>query len=300
MTSKVISKEELFSNKKNLQINTSDLDSQQDYCNNDENNPNQMNMSSQMMGYGYQQGKMDQFVQQKYQQNYYKQPYMKVPDRSFNGNMGQMMKPQMDELSIIQSLKYVSDKYPQLLESNKKSSGILSAVQNQASPRFVVIKSFTEEDIHKSIKYNCWSSTREGNKKLNNLYLECKSKNSDLYLFFSMNGSGRFVGVAKMTSEVDENMIFEYWAMDGVWKGLFEVEWVFIKDVPNRFLKEIKLSNNAFKPVSNSRDTQEIPRNEGEMFLRIFDEFKYHTCLLQHFQYYDERQDMFEISRLQK
>ena len=115
-----------------------------------------------------------------------------------------------------------------------------------------------------------------------------------------MNGSGRFVGVAKMTSEVDENMIFEYWAMDDVWKGLFQVEWVFIKDVPNKFLKDIKLSNNGFKPVTNSRDTQEIPRNEGEIFLKVFEEFKYQTCILQHFQYYDERQELFEKTGLQK
>jgi hypothetical protein len=56
-----------------------------------------------------------------------------------------------------------------------------------------------------------------------------------------MNGSGRFVGVARMASKVDENMIFEYWAMDEVWKGLMQVEWMFIKDIPNRVLKDIKL-----------------------------------------------------------
>jgi hypothetical protein len=56
-----------------------------------------------------------------------------------------------------------------------------------------------------------------------------------------MNGSGRFVGVAKMASKVNFEMVFEYWAMDEVWKGLMQVEWVFIKDIQNRFLKEIKL-----------------------------------------------------------
>lgn len=56
-----------------------------------------------------------------------------------------------------------------------------------------------------------------------------------------MNGSGRFVGVCKMTGRVDESMVFEYWAVDEVWKGLFPVEWIFIKDVPNKFLTSIKL-----------------------------------------------------------
>jgi hypothetical protein len=109
------------------------------------------------------------------------------------------------------------------------------------NPKFYVIKSFTEEDIHKSIKYSCWSSTREGNKKLNNAFDEATTKGSNVYLFFSMNGSGRFAGVARMVGRCDLNMIFEYWAMDDVWKGLFEVEWIFIKDVENKFLKRIRL-----------------------------------------------------------
>jgi hypothetical protein len=57
--------------------------------------------------------------------------------------------PVVDELSIIQSLKYVSEKYPQLIKLNQQSSGLLNQARAQASPRFFVIKSFTEEDIHK-------------------------------------------------------------------------------------------------------------------------------------------------------
>ena len=32
--------------------------------------------------------------------------------------------------------------------------------------RFFVIKSYTEDDVHKSIKYGCWTSTNSGNRKL--------------------------------------------------------------------------------------------------------------------------------------
>ena len=88
--------------------------------------------------------------------------------------------------------------------------------------------------------------------------------------------------------------------MDDVWKGLFPVEWKFIKDIPYKYLKDIKLSNNNFKPVTNSRDTQEIARTEGELFLKKVEEFKYHTTILQHFQYYDERQVLFENSKFSK
>lgn len=56
-------------------------------------------------------------------------------------------------------------------------------------------------------------------------------------------------------------------------------------------------SNNGYKPVTNSRDTQEIPRSEGELMLSIFEEFVFQTSILQHFQYYDERQELFERAR---
>lgn len=100
-----------------------------------------------------------------------------------------------------------------------------------------------------------------------------------------------------MTGNVKDDEIFEYWAVDEVWKGLFPVQWIYIKDVQNKFLKNIKLSNNQFKPVTNSRDTQEILKAEGEEMFKVFEEFYPQTSILQHFQYYDERQELFEKAR---
>jgi YTH domain-containing family protein len=36
------------------------------------------------------------------------------------------------------------------------------------------------------------------------------------------------------------------------------VKWHIIKDVPNNLLRHITLENNENKPVTNSRDTQEV------------------------------------------
>lgn len=36
--------------------------------------------------------------------------------------------------------------------------------------RFFIIKSFTEEDVHKAIKYQVWSSTEAGNSTLDAAY----------------------------------------------------------------------------------------------------------------------------------
>jgi hypothetical protein len=48
-----------------------------------------------------------------------------------------------------------------------------------------------------------------------------------------------------------------------------QVKWIYVKDVPNALLRNIKLENNDNKPVTNSRDTQEIPYDKGnkEFFL---------------------------------
>lgn len=52
------------------------------------------------------------------------------------------------------------------------------------SARFFVIKSFSEEDVHKSMKYQLWSSTPEGNKRLNEAYQKCVAEKVPLFLFF--------------------------------------------------------------------------------------------------------------------
>jgi len=59
--------------------------------------------------------------------------------------------------------------------------------------KFFVIKSYSEDDVHKSIKYNVWSSTPHGNKKLENAYEDAqkiaaeKSGVCPIFLFFSVS-----------------------------------------------------------------------------------------------------------------
>lgn len=54
--------------------------------------------------------------------------------------------------------------------------------------RFFIIKSFSEDNVHKSIKYGVWASTPHGNKKLDAAYVEAKEKkpNCPVFLFFSV------------------------------------------------------------------------------------------------------------------
>lgn len=54
--------------------------------------------------------------------------------------------------------------------------------------KFFVIKSFSEDNVHKSIKYSVWASTPQGNRKLDAAYGEAKEMNAScpVFLFFSV------------------------------------------------------------------------------------------------------------------
>ena len=80
--------------------------------------------------------------------------------------------------------------------------------------RYFVIKSFTEDDVQKSLKHEIWASTEKGNARLDRAFRETKGLrpgNDDqgngngppIYLFYSVNASGHFCGMAEMISTLD-------------------------------------------------------------------------------------------------
>ncbi|XP_030027670.1 YTH domain-containing family protein 3 isoform X2 [Manduca sexta] len=156
--------------------------------------------------------------------------------------------------------------------------------------RFFVIKSYSEDDIHRSIKYEIWCSTEHGNKRLDAAFREREREGGAVFLFFSVNGSGHFCGMARMMSAVDYNSNSSVWSQDK-WKGQFRVRWIYVKDVPNGQLRHIKLENNENKPVTNSRDTQEVPHAKGLQVLRIMHCYCHSTSIFDDFIHYERRQE---------
>lgn len=61
--------------------------------------------------------------------------------------------------------------------------------ENYVDAKFFVIKSYSEDDVHKSVKYGVWASTPNGNKKLDAAYKEAKEKadSCPVFLFFSVS-----------------------------------------------------------------------------------------------------------------
>ncbi|KAK3218530.1 hypothetical protein Dsin_012500 [Dipteronia sinensis] len=168
---------------------------------------------------------------------------------------------------------------------------------------FFVIKSYSEDDIHKSIKYNVWASTPNGNKRLDSAFEDAQDKmgtkgsKCPVFLFFSVNASGQFCGVAEMIGRVDFNRNMDFWQQDK-WNGYFPVKWHIIKDVPNPQLRHIILENNDNKPVTNSRDTQEVKFPQGTEMLNIFKNYASKTSILDDFEFYESRQKVLQEKRI--
>lgn len=136
--------------------------------------------------------------------------------------------------------------------------------------RAFIIKSFTDVDIQQSMQHGIWTSTEKGNQRLDRAWRQSHAT-GPIYLFFSVNGSGRFCGMAQMTSGLDYNQCSDIWADGTRWKGLFHVHWLLIKDVPNAQLRHIILRNTAdMRPVTKSRDTQELLPEAAVAVLQIF------------------------------
>lgn len=159
--------------------------------------------------------------------------------------------------------------------------------------KFFVIKSYSEDDVFRSIKFNIWCSTEHGNRRLDDAFVQANnsSRKQPVYLFFSVNGSRHFCGMAQMLSRVDYSRKIDLWSQDK-WRGCFQVRWIYVKDVPNLALRSIKLENNEMKPVTNSRDSQEIPFDKGIQVLNVFHSYPHTSSIFDDFDHYEANADL--------
>ena len=222
---------------------------------------------------------------QRYPQQYGMPPY--IQNTYYNN-------PYYQQQIIYRTEMYICSKYRQLIDINQRNMKLIDSINSNS--KFFVIKSFSEEDVHKSIKYNVWSSSKDGNLTLSNAFRITEENKGNVYLFFSCNGSGRYAGIARMKTPCDETKTFGLWTQDGKWPGLFDVEWMFIKDVPFKEFKDIiiTMKDGEVKPISNSRDTQEIPYDKAVIMIKRIAEYQNTNTILEHFEFYDMRQDNYE------
>ena len=89
------------------------------------------------------------------------------------------------------------------------------------------------------------------------------------------------------------------WTQDCKWPGLFDVEWLFIKDVPFKEFKNIiiTMKDGEIKPISNARDTQEIPFEQAKIMIQKIEEYQNAYTILERFEFYDMRQENYEKNK---
>jgi hypothetical protein len=93
----------------------------------------------------------------------------------------------------LSGVQEATDDTPSLVTINRDSYNLPDFVTKYEQALFFVIKSYSEDDIHKSIKYNVWASTPNGNKRLESAYkvaqerMAGKGMKCPVFLFFSVS-----------------------------------------------------------------------------------------------------------------
>ncbi|XP_015222321.2 3'-5' RNA helicase YTHDC2 isoform X1 [Lepisosteus oculatus] len=180
------------------------------------------------------------------------------------------VKRNADDRSDQSSVKSTdSNSYPSPCASpSPPSSGKCS---KSASPRpntlvrYFIMKSSNLRNIEISQQKGIWSTTPSNELKLNRAFLE----SSNVFLVFSVQGSGHFQGYARMTTEIGHERSQE-WGSTSL-GGIFKVEWVRKESLPFQYAQQLLNPWNENKKVQISRDGQEIEPQVGGQLVQLWD-----------------------------
>lgn len=154
----------------------------------------------------------------------------------------------------------------------------------------LIVKPACEEDLHKAIKYNVWSSKSVVNKQIQEMFGVQKFRSNSLLLLFATSGKGCISGLARVTSKVTFTGKFTLWTSDD-WNGYFSIEWLVIKDMPFKELEIQSLdSNESNVAIYYMRDGSLVNSDSAQMLLEDYLAFQPVTSVVDHFEFYDVRE----------
>jgi len=132
--------------------------------------------------------------------------------------------------------------------------------------QFFIIKCANEKNLEISQKNEEWATTTFNQDKLDKAYKSC----TNVILFFSVNKSTRFQGMAKMVSGLT-NRVSREWQTEGVRLGYsFKVKWIVTSNMLFANIGTLKALNG--ESIRKARDTTEIGPDVGiQIALRIYD-----------------------------
>ena len=177
--------------------------------------------------------------------------------------------------------------------------------------RFFVVKSFSEDDVHSALLHRSWSSTAQGNRRLADAWAEAQSAGLRVFLLFSVNSSGQFCCVAEQVSSVSLSAPSADFWQQAKWGGHLALRWHCVKDVPNSALRHILMDAAPAegvlpprcllgKPVTNSRDVQQLSSAVGMQLLQTMVGYPSTTSLIDDFAWYRARTAERECARAQE
>ncbi|CAK77896.1 unnamed protein product (macronuclear) [Paramecium tetraurelia] len=149
---------------------------------------------------------------------------------------------------------------------------------------YFLIRAPTKDNVHRAIKYGIWTrqickkflSSSRNNQKLNDA-------SRPLYLLFNVTQTSHFIGMAKIVSNFRETKHFMYWAEENKWFGSFQIEWVFVRDLPYNELSSIQQSDG--KCIHELIDCTQI--ENGDLIYSAFEKQPQKSCMLKSFKELD-------------
>ncbi|XP_062334436.1 3'-5' RNA helicase YTHDC2 isoform X1 [Osmerus eperlanus] len=149
--------------------------------------------------------------------------------------------------------------------SSGKCSKSPSPRPGSASLRYFIMKSSNLRNIEISQQRGIWSTTPSNELKLNKAFMD----SSQVFLIFSVQGSGHFQGYARMTSVIGQECCQD-WGSTGL-GGVFCVEWICKESLPFQCAHQILNPWNDNKKVQISRDGQELEPQSGGQLLHLWE-----------------------------
>ncbi|CAD8108722.1 unnamed protein product [Paramecium sonneborni] len=211
--------------------------------------------------------------------------------------------PQYASLECYENIDEIRKKFPPLANIN-----IDHKFDNLQECRFFIIRTQGEDNVHRAMKYGIWTSSSRKNERLDEAF---KNKNQEVYLFFTEINSMCFSGMAKLTSQFNAKTHFKYWLIENKWFGTFQIQWLYVKDLPFKLFDDIKQvqklegSEETLKSVYDLIDCTELTVENGIKMAKIFQMEKTNKSLFEEFPQldkleYESRQERTNNSRFDK
>jgi YT521-B-like domain len=150
--------------------------------------------------------------------------------------------------------------------------------------------------LTQAVKYGIWSSSQKNNHMLQDVYHSCNRRDfrRPIYFFYTVVNSDQYIGVAKMTTDVDFSKSFGYWWEKTKWNGVMNLQWIYVKDVQYSAFSNIYYMD---KPVTHHRDGTRLDYETGMKMLKIYEKADDSQSIFDAFPYMDDREEKMRVDR---